>query len=355
MRDSVLIINWGLLFLRGGGESSALELYNLYSHSPSIKRVEIACANFCINRRKHSSKLINTKISKLPSLIFYWSSTASGLHLLTWIKRILKWGSLFAFEIQATIYALFFHRRSLIICSDMYLAAFLVSHLTSGSRVLLRLHGEPKSSIQKWLCKNARFEIISNGLDGLSNIVNHNRIHRLSVPLPDYFSMTATELESKWKVESYHILYAGRFEKMKGADRLLNYISELTNRFPISSVTVCGDGLLSDTVQQQVTALNKQSVNTTLLGNMTRREVSDLLKKSHLMLLPSRKDFSPNVVREALASGCIIITSRDIHGQFKDCSNIFCIDELDGIDAPLIFNEDTEPTGRPDDWLKFTL
>jgi glycosyltransferase involved in cell wall biosynthesis len=355
MIDSVLIINWGILFLRGGGETSALELFNLYTSSPNIRRTEIVCANFCFGKKKISFAFEGAKPRKLPMIIFYWSTTASTLLLVTWVKRLFKWGSLYAFEILAAIYVLVSHRRSLVICSDMYLAAFIVSHSASGAKVLLRLHGKAGTAFQKWLVRNGRFDIISNGNDGLDNIIASNRIHKLSVPLPSYFSMASAEIENKWKTESYHIVYAGRFELTKGIDRLQHYISEIVNKFPISTLSVCGSGSLLPQVETQIDALNKQGVITRLSCNLTRPEVCDVFKEAHIMILPSRIDFSPNVVREALAVGCIVVTSPEIYPQFEGYQNIFSLRDILTTKDPLIFKKDVLSSNNVaiKRWLEF--
>lgn len=339
MIDSVLIINWGILFLRGGGESSAFELFNLYTSLPNIKRCEIVCANYCLGEKKLPLAVEHTHIRRIPTIIFYWSTTASHLLLVTWVKRLLKWGSLYIFEFLAALYVLFSHRRSLVICSDMYLAAFTVSHLAPGTKVLLRLHGKAGTYFQKWLVRNGRFDVISNGNDGLNNVIDSSRIHRLSVPLPSYFSMASSEIKNKWKTDFYHVVYAGRFELTKGVDRLQHYINEITNKFSVSTVSVCGNGSLLPQVEKQIDALTEQGINTKLSSNLTRPEVCDIFKKAHMMLLLSRIDFSPNVVREALAVGCIVIVSPEIYPQFERSSNIFSLSEILKTKDPLIFEE----------------
>ncbi len=341
MRDSVLIINWGILFLRGGGESSAFELFNLYTSLPNIKRSEIVCANFCFGEKRLPLTFDCTQVRKIQTIVFYWSTTASRLLLVTWVKRFLKWGSLYIFEFLAALYVLVSHRRSLVICSDMYLAAFVVSHLVSDTKVLLRLHGRVGTSFQKWLVRNGRFEVISNGNDGLNNVIASSRIHRLSVPLPSYFSMTSSEIKNKWRTEFYHVVYAGRFELTKGVDRLQHYIREITNKFSVSTVSVCGDGSLLPQVEKQIDALTEKGVTIKLSSNLTRLEVCDIFKKAHMLLLLSRIDFSPNVVREALAVGCIVIVSPEIYPQFEGRPNIFSLSEILKRKDPFVFKEDS--------------
>lgn len=335
MNGSVLIINWGFRFLRGGGESSALALYNLFSEAASTTQVRIVCASSCIGKARLPQSDPEVQTTELPTLVFYWSSTSSVSQALTWARRLLKWGSLYFFEVLAALYAATFRRASLIICSDMYVAAFISSHMSPHARVLLRLHGAPSKWHQRWLIRHGRFDIVSNGEDSLAASINAERIHRLSVPLPEYFAISEIDLKKKWQSKSFQICYAGRFEHTKGTDRIFDYVSKLASRVVISQVEIYGDGGQMNLVSAQVAALKKQGIRTTLSPSVPRREICDLLKQSHILLLPSRTDFSPNVVREALAVGCLVLLSPELKLQFDGVPNVFGLDEfLEAQDTP---------------------
>lgn len=328
MRDSILIINWGMRFLRGGGESSVESIYSLYSKKyPSLK-IEIVSAWFCYGKSPLQDRQRDFPIKLLPSLVFYWSSCSTSSILLTWFKRFLKWGSLFLFEIFSIAYAFFRHRRSLIICSDLFICYFVLSWLLPSANVVLRLHGPVKASFHRLLIRRVSGKVITNGRDDLPVDLNADRIIRITPPLPHYFYVPPVQIRHKWQSSERRVVFAGRLELIKGADRIVDYVQFIKPHLNVTNLTICGDGSLRSKILVQQHYLGKIDINVEYIPQLTRTQVADLLISSHVVIVPSRQDFSPNIVREALAAGCVVIVSPEIAEQFSDKLNIYPIESI---------------------------
>jgi glycosyltransferase involved in cell wall biosynthesis len=338
VRDSVLIVNWGMRFLRGGGESSVEAIYNVYRQQNPQMNVEILSAKFSYGRHYLQDRDKDFSLKLIPTIVFYWSSCESSFTIITWIKRLLKWGSLFIFEIFAVFFALIRHKKSLIICSDLFFCYFLLGRLLPSANVVLRLHGPVKSKIHRSLVSQANSNIISNGIDDLPKELDMKRVVRLTPPLPSAFYASQFEIELKWTSAELHVVFAGRLEMIKGVDRIAEYVCSLSSRFNIKRLTICGDGSMRNEIDIQQKLLRNLGIELIYYEQRTRMQVAEILKKAHLVLLPSRQDFSPNVVREALAAGCIVVVSSEISSQFNQTPNIFAIDQMLKIKSAPIFN-----------------
>lgn len=355
MRDSVLIVNWGMRFLRGGGESSVEAIYNVYKQQNPQMNVEILSAKFSYGRHHLQDREKEFTLKLIPIIVFYWSSCKSSFTIIAWLKRLLKWGSLFLFEIFAVFFALTRHKKSLIICSDLFVCYFLLSRFLPSANVVLRLHGPVKSKIHRWLVSKANSNIISNGIDDLPKELDIKRVVRLTPPLPSAFHASQFEIEMKWASEELHVIFAGRLEMIKGADRIAEFVCLLNSRFNIKRLTICGDGSMRNEIDIQLKLLRNLGIELTYYEQRTRMQVAEILKKVHLVLLPSRQDFSPNIVREALAAGCVVVVSSEISSQFKQKPNIFTVDQILKIKSAPIFNKATANSSDEtfDRWVDF--
>ena len=101
-----------------------------------------------------------------------------------------------------------------------------------------------------------------------------------------------------------------RMENQKGLDWLLSEIDQLLDRLPEFDLLLVGDGPLRANLQQQVRGSNS-SDRIHFLGQ--RSDVPAILKRSSLLLLPSRYEGMPNVVLEAMAAGLPVV-ARNVEG-----------------------------------------
>jgi glycosyltransferase involved in cell wall biosynthesis len=106
------------------------------------------------------------------------------------------------------------------------------------------------------------------------------------------------------------LLFVGRLEDQKGLDALLPHLPRLFQQLPQHDLVVVGDGSQRDSLQRQADQLGI-SDRVHFLGRQTN--LAGLLRRSELLVLPSRWEGMPNVVLEAMAS-CRPVVATDAEG-----------------------------------------
>jgi glycosyltransferase involved in cell wall biosynthesis len=105
----------------------------------------------------------------------------------------------------------------------------------------------------------------------------------------------------------WRVVFAGRVEEAKGADVVVDVVTELVRRGHDVHLELVGDGPLADELRARCARdLPGRAV---LHGWMSRAELEEVLARGHLLLLPSRSEGFPKVVAEALAFGCVPVAS----------------------------------------------
>jgi glycosyltransferase involved in cell wall biosynthesis len=105
----------------------------------------------------------------------------------------------------------------------------------------------------------------------------------------------------------WRVVFAGRVEAAKGADVVVDVVTELCRRGHDVHLELVGDGpLRADLEARCARDLPGRAV---LHGWMSRAELEHVLTRGHLLLLPSRSEGFPKVVAEALAFGFVPVAS----------------------------------------------
>lgn len=110
-----------------------------------------------------------------------------------------------------------------------------------------------------------------------------------------------------------NILYAGKLSKAKGLDLLIKAfenIEDLEINLYIAGSGSGNDQVFFDDVRK------KSLGNIKFLGAISQTELADLMRKSHIFVLPSFFEGLPLVLLEAAACGCRIITT-DLPGALE--------------------------------------
>ena len=102
-------------------------------------------------------------------------------------------------------------------------------------------------------------------------------------------------------------MFAGRLHQAKGVDRAVEAVLALRARGVQATLDVVGDGPLRSWVEDRCAADAPEAIR--LHGSLSRRDLEALLSASHVFLLPSSAEGFPKVVAEALAFGCVPVTS----------------------------------------------
>jgi glycosyltransferase involved in cell wall biosynthesis len=111
------------------------------------------------------------------------------------------------------------------------------------------------------------------------------------------------------------VLYAGRLDSGKNAERLVRALSRIRSERSIRAL-VCGDGTLRSQLERLVRELGLQA-QVRFAGYV--QNLWSLLKSADVLVSPSRFEGSPNIVLEAMAAGCpLVVSDIPAHREILD-------------------------------------
>lgn len=105
------------------------------------------------------------------------------------------------------------------------------------------------------------------------------------------------------------LIYAGRLERAKGLDRLLNILARLQQRGLSVTLDLVGDGPERPAFENLARALGVAQL-VKFHGWLPRPGLAPLYAQAHLMVLPSSSEGWPKVLSEAMAYGVVPISSN---------------------------------------------
>lgn len=108
----------------------------------------------------------------------------------------------------------------------------------------------------------------------------------------------------KTKTGKYNILYSGRLGKHKGLENLIKAFPKLSSEIPGATLTIAYPNAGADLSIQRLIGQNIKFVK-----NSTEMQLSELYRKSDVLILPSEIEFAPLSVLESLASGTPVIAT----------------------------------------------
>lgn len=139
-------------------------------------------------------------------------------------------------------------------------------------------------------------------------IIDAYREHKISLPkniaiirnpLPAAF-LTTTEVIQRTKI----ILGVGRLEKQKGFDILIKAFSKISNGHQDWQLHIVGDGREKSSLK----ALSESLGSDHVVFRSSAKNIKTIYEKSSIFVLSSRFEGFPNVLCEAMASGCACIS-----------------------------------------------
>jgi glycosyltransferase involved in cell wall biosynthesis len=107
------------------------------------------------------------------------------------------------------------------------------------------------------------------------------------------------------------IVGAGRLEKRKGFDVLIDAVAALKKRGIVVDLALLGEGALADELREQARA---QGIADQLQLPGFVQDVGDWLKRATLYVLSSRIEGLPGTILEAFAAGTPVVATRCPHG-----------------------------------------
>jgi glycosyltransferase involved in cell wall biosynthesis len=112
------------------------------------------------------------------------------------------------------------------------------------------------------------------------------------------------------------VVFAGRLERIKRPRLMVEAVRALSTSVDDEvHVVVAGTGSLRASVEVDAARLAPGRVH--LLGSISQAGVARLLGAADALLLTSASEASPNVVLEALASGCPVVVTGDAEGAVR--------------------------------------
>ena len=139
-----------------------------------------------------------------------------------------------------------------------------------------------------------------------------------------------------------NILYAGKYNRSKGVPWLLKSLIRIKDHDWHLHMAGSGNGPEFDECMDLVRQMGQRVTNH---GYVTHARLSELMKQSHIQVLPSFFEGLPLVLFEGLASGCRIIATKlsgleEIFGQVgRDTVRLIELSPLETIDRPYKIDE----------------
>lgn len=137
-----------------------------------------------------------------------------------------------------------------------------------------------------------KITVIPNGItiDAESILPTHN-----DIPFP-------IDLE-----HSKYLLFVGRLEHQKGIDVLLAHTDSILEQLPSHHLVLLGDGSYRAACEQQI---ERSSCGNRIHLMGHRQDAMHWIRRSELIVLPTRYEGMPNVILEAMAAGKAVVTTR---------------------------------------------
>ncbi|NRA91598.1 MAG: glycosyltransferase family 4 protein, partial [Psychroserpens sp.] len=161
--------------------------------------------------------------------------------------------------------------------------------------------------LQRWLLKRQQRKVTINGF------WNDQPKHCLSFENPCLTSEEIAKGQESIRLKrfvngSIELCFVGRVEEEKGVGLLIEALLALPDeeKQKLKTVHIVGDGKKAADYQKLV---KTGSVDFVFHGLLSRDQVHDIYKRSHIFLLPSASEGFPKVISEAMNYGCIPVVS----------------------------------------------
>jgi len=121
-------------------------------------------------------------------------------------------------------------------------------------------------------------------------------------------------ISSKKFQPPYTLCFVGRLDESKGLDVFLQSLKQLDGNQLIHEVYLVGDSNTRKTFEDMV---NDLSISIHFLGFLQRDALFAILKRSHVLVLPSKSEGFPKVIAEGWNFGCIpLVTDVSAISQY---------------------------------------
>lgn len=122
----------------------------------------------------------------------------------------------------------------------------------------------------------------------------------------------------KFKDKKINLIYAGRLEKVKNIDMIINTVEELIKRGYNVSLDIVGKGKEEKKIKMLSEGKLKGVIN--LYSYMPKEELIKLYKRNDIFIMPSKRETFGLVYIEAITQGLPVIYTKNegIYGYFEE-------------------------------------
>lgn len=161
--------------------------------------------------------------------------------------------------------------------------------------------------IQKWILSNTR---LSKNI----RVLVYGQWENQSKNIKSFFTASYAKKEAH-KIENrdygahLKMVFIGSLVEGKRPLLALKIVESLNKLGKHISLDIYGDGVLRDNLQSYITN-NGLDSSVNLLGNRSKDELKEALKKAHFSILPSKSEGWPKAIAEAMFFGTIPISTK---------------------------------------------
>ncbi len=159
--------------------------------------------------------------------------------------------------------------------------------------------------VSKIVWKNARDVLaLSYDLKELAEKTYNNKIIQVI-----YNGVDINQYKPAINISEFNILFVGRLIERKGVTYLLEAFKEVNKEHKNCKLTIAGEG----PEREHLEGFCKQTKIETkveFLGAINNKDITNIYKKAHILVLPSLEEALGNAPMEAMASGIPIITTN---------------------------------------------
>ena len=247
-------------------------------------------------------------IIRVPMIV----PTQTGHSLVDWLKRL--------FTYFTTSILVMTFRPQVINVQCVGPNGYLARRLGKAYRlpIVVSTHGERKNDSSGFYESEQNVLMFNNLINDASSVVCVSEVsatesligidYRPSLVkiIPNAITVTGKRMDCS--ARDIDIVFVGRMVKEKGVDTLVRSVSLLIKSVEDIKVHLIGDGPCRLEITALITDLGLDS-QISCLGQLDRDTVDEVLMRSKILVLPSRRESFGLVLLEAANAGCAVVAS----------------------------------------------
>jgi len=174
------------------------------------------------------------------------------------------------------------------------------------------LHGRPAARLKKFL---KRLDgIIAVSEDVASNLRGMGFDPVVVTPGVDFeifHPMGADRCRRELGLDGRVILFVGRLNRLKGLEYLIAAMKKVNERFENARLVIVGDGPLEESCRE-LSSSHGIADSVIFKGRVSHTDLPKFYVAADVLVLPSFYESFSMVVLEAMASGCPVVTTRNV-------------------------------------------